>query len=349
MSLPATYIEGFHDLEKVKKVSYVDFGKTGLKVSKLGFGGGAFGNHYDDYTMAEATATVEEAVKSGINYIDTAPFYGEGRSETTLGVALKNIPRSAYYIATKVARYSLDTERAFDFSYENTLKSVDESLKRLQLDYVDIIQVHDIEFAPSVDIIVNETLPALEKAVKDGKARFIGVTGFPVSKLKELIDASKTKIDSVLSYARLTLLDDVLLDFIPGFKSKGLGVIHAASPALGLLINRGPWPWIPCQDELKQVAAKAAAYCKERDVELGRLAVYWTSQQSGVDVHLIGIQNRDLLRSNLEIFTSGISEKEKTVLQELLDKKILEPSKRLTWEGIEVTNYWKEMKKIGKA
>lgn len=91
--------------------------------------------------MDEAKATVEEALKSGINYIDTAPFYGEGRSETTLGECLKDIPRSAYYIASKVARYSLDTSKAFDFSYDNTIKSVDESLKRLKLDYIDIIQV----------------------------------------------------------------------------------------------------------------------------------------------------------------------------------------------------------------
>jgi len=96
---------------------------------------------FSDYPIEEAKSTVEEALKSGVNYIDTAPFYGEGRSETTLGVCLKDIPRSAYYIATKVARYSLETSRAFDFSYENTLKSVDESLKRLQLDYVDLIQV----------------------------------------------------------------------------------------------------------------------------------------------------------------------------------------------------------------
>jgi len=86
-------------------------------------------------------------------------------------------------------------------------------------DYFYILwQVHDVEFAPNLDVIVNETLPALEQVVKSGKARYIGVTGFPVKVLKELIDKSKTKIDAVLSYSRLTLLDDVLVDFLPGFK-----------------------------------------------------------------------------------------------------------------------------------
>lgn len=80
------------------------------------------------------------------------------------------------------------------------------------------MKVHDCEFAPSVDIIVNETLPALEQVVKSGKARFIGITGFSIKVLKEVVERSKTKIDSILSYSRLTLLDDVLLDYIPDFK-----------------------------------------------------------------------------------------------------------------------------------
>jgi len=82
---------------------------------------------------------VQEAIRSGINYIDTAPFYGQ--SEVLLGQALKDVPREAYYIATKVARYGLDPKNMFDYSADKARESVKRSLERLQLDRVDILQV----------------------------------------------------------------------------------------------------------------------------------------------------------------------------------------------------------------
>lgn len=78
--------------------------------------------------------------------------------------------------------------------------------------------MHDIEFAPSLDIVINETLPVLEEAVKQGKAKFIGVTGYPVSTLKECIEKSITKIDMTLSYTRLSLFDNTLKEYLPYFQ-----------------------------------------------------------------------------------------------------------------------------------
>lgn len=91
--------------------------------------------------MDEGIATVNKALKSGINYIDTAPYYGQGRSEEVLGMALKDIPRSAYYLATKVGRYEQRFEGMFDFSAKKTRESVEKSLDLLGVEYVDIIQV----------------------------------------------------------------------------------------------------------------------------------------------------------------------------------------------------------------
>lgn len=85
-----------------------------------------------------AVETIRQGIRSGINYIDTAPYYGLGRSEQILGRALKGVPREAYYVATKVARYGVED---FDFSFERTLQSVNVSLDYLGLDYVDVIQV----------------------------------------------------------------------------------------------------------------------------------------------------------------------------------------------------------------
>lgn len=167
--------------------------------------------------MEECKKTVDTALRSGINYIDTAPWYGHGTSEEILGECLKNIPRESYYIATKVGRYEKDPKLMFDFSAEKTRESIETSLKRMKLDYIDVIQVHDIEFAPSLDIVINETLPVLEKAVKDGKAKFIGITGYPVHTLKECVERSSVKINTILSYTRLTLIDDTLNEFLPFF------------------------------------------------------------------------------------------------------------------------------------
>lgn len=92
--------------------------------------------------MNEATKTVHHALKSGINYIDTAPSYGD--SEYNLGHILKDVPRSAYYIATKVGRYTAKKGFDYDYSAERTRRSVLNSLELLQLDYLDVVQVNFI-------------------------------------------------------------------------------------------------------------------------------------------------------------------------------------------------------------
>lgn len=170
-----------------------------------------------DYSLEECKKTVHAALKAGVNYIDTAPWYGHGTSEEILGECLKDVPREAYYIATKVGRYEKDPKLMFDFSAEKTRESIDLSLKRLKVDYIDVIQVHDIEFAPSLDVIINETLPVLQEACRNGKAKYIGITGYPVHTLKECIEKSNIKLDMVLSYTRLTLIDRTLNEYVPFF------------------------------------------------------------------------------------------------------------------------------------
>lgn len=151
----------------------VQLGETDMRVSAIGFGASPLASIYETINEQEAISALREALKCGINYIDTATAYGSGKSELLVGEALKDIPRESYYIATKVCRLGLDPA-VFDFSYDRTLASVDESLTRLGLSYVDVIQAHDVEFAPSLDIVLNETLPALQRVKDEGKARYIG-------------------------------------------------------------------------------------------------------------------------------------------------------------------------------
>ncbi|KAH8243803.1 hypothetical protein KR032_010233 [Drosophila birchii] len=361
--LPATYVKGFHDEAKVRGTEYRKLGKTGLEVSKISFGGGALCANYG-FELEEGIKTVHEALKSGINYIDTAPWYGQGRSEEVLGLALKDVPRESYYIATKVARYELDYENMFDFSAKKTRESVEKSLKLLGLDYVDVIQIHDIEFAPNLDIVINETLPTLEQLVKEGKARFIGVSAYPISVLKECLTRASGRFDvniyyllfilhfalifiknfqTVLTYARYTLIDNTLLEYLDFFKSQNLGVICAAAHALGLLTNGGPQPWHPASEEQKAIARKASEVCRERGVELGKLAMFHTIKGlPEVSTFLTGMQTRQLLRINLEAAELGLSDKEQEVLRYLGESVLTKP---FNWEGNELERYWAAIKK----
>ncbi|XP_076641344.1 uncharacterized protein LOC143352597 [Halictus rubicundus] len=342
--LPPTYVEGFHDLEAVKAMEYRPLGKTGLLVSKLSLGGGPFGCHYGTYNEEEAIELIRQGIKRGINYIDTAPWYGQGRSENLIGKALKGIPRQAYYIATKVGRYELNYENMFDFSKEKTRKSFKNSLNILGLDYVDVIQVHDIEFAPGLDIVITQTLPELSCQVADGKAKFIGITGYPVSILKECIEKSNINISCILSYARLTLIDDTLMEYIPFFKTNNIGIINASLPCMRLLTNDGPPAWHTCSKQMKELCADAGKYCMDHDIELAKLAIWHALQCKDVSTSLVGMQTLKQLNINFDVLLNGITEKEKILLEEIQEKYLSKiPEKH--WENKEVQMYWENMKK----
>ncbi|KAK2576263.1 hypothetical protein KPH14_005629 [Odynerus spinipes] len=341
--LPPTYVEGFHDLEAVKAMEYKKLGKTDLLISKLSFGGGPLGCHYGNYDEHEAIEAIQQAIKQGVNYIDTAPWYGQGKSEKIIGKALKGIPRQAYYIATKVGRYKLDIENMFDFSKEKTRLSFKNSLKNLGVDYVDVIQVHDVEFAPSLDIVITQTLPELSKQVAEKKAKYIGITGYLLAVLKECIEKSNINISCVLTYSRLTLLDDTLMQFTSFFKEHNVGVINAAVLVMGLLTDNAPPAWHPANDEMKNLCRSVAQYCKDHNVEISKLAIWYAMQYEDTSTTLIGIQNLQQLKMSLDILRNGITKEEQELLH-VIKAKYLSEIKCKHWEGKEVEAYWQAMK-----
>ena len=152
---------------------------------------------------------MEVGLRSGINFIDTSPFYGDGKSEEVLGQALRRVPRHTYYIATKVGRYSSDWKKAFDFSAETVVREFENSLRRLQLTYVDLVQVHDFEFRQDPEFIARVTLPAVRSIVESGKARYCGITGYPLEEFRKVLDLSPVRVDTVLSFIDNTLEVDI--------------------------------------------------------------------------------------------------------------------------------------------
>lgn len=309
MELPSTFVKGFHYEDQVRKMEYRQLGKTHMKVSKISIGGATLcSSFYGQLDEPEAIRTVHEAFKRGINYIDTAPFYGEGESEYVVGRALKGIPRQAYYIATKTCRYKLKGPNQFDFSYERTMKSVDESLKRLQLDYIDLYQLHDVEFADNLDDVINGAFVACLELKKQGKVRAIGINGYPLSVLKDGLLKGKGQFDTVLTYGRYNLIDKSLLEYMPYFNEQQ---INASATGCGLLTNKGAPAWHPTSDEVKALVNEAAESCKLNGIELGKIATYHFLQLPGnISTFLLGMEKLVLLDYNMDAYLNGLTAKE---------------------------------------
>ena len=165
----------------------------------------------------------------------------------------------------------------FNFTAEKVTKSAEESLKRLQLSHVDLLQIHDVEFSFSLDMIINETLPALEKLQKRGLCRYIGITGYPLGPLKEIISRSPVKIDSILSYCRLSLNDNVLKDDFQFFKEHNVPIINACAVSMGLLTETPLPDWHPAHPWIKEACKKAVIYCQTQGVDVTRIAMNYSS------------------------------------------------------------------------
>ncbi|WP_308727036.1 aldo/keto reductase [Alicyclobacillus acidocaldarius] len=185
-----------------------------LDVSILGLGASPFGGVFGGVEESSCIKCVYAALDGGINYIDVAPYYGNTRAETILGKALRGVPRDRYVLSTKAGRIS---ESHFDFSAGHLKRSVEQSLRRLGTDYVDILYIHDIEFAHPQQIF-EEAIPCAMRLRDEGKVRFVGVSGYPLTVLERTLDNSDIEI--VLSYCHYTLIDNSLLGLIPKVKPR---------------------------------------------------------------------------------------------------------------------------------
>lgn len=295
-------------------------GKTGLQVSVLGFGASPLGGVFGAIDEAEGIRAVHAAFDLGVNFVDVAPYYGLTQAETVLGKALRQRPRDSFYIATKVGRYG-DTE--FDFSAARVERSVEESLLRLQVETIDLLQCHDIEFG-SLDQIVEETLPALRKIVAQGKARFLGITGLPLQIFPAVLD--RTEVDTVLSYCHYTLNDTSLETLLPTLEQKGVGIINAAPLAMGLLTERAVPQWHPAPETLRAACARAAVHCRSRGVDITQLALQFSLANPRIATTLVGMASVAEARQNV---TWSAEPLDSVLLSEV--QSLLAPVHNQTW------------------
>lgn len=245
-------------------------GRTGLNLPILSFGASSLGQEFRTVDINEALRTVPVALECGMNFIDTSPFYGRGMSEVLLGVALRGIPRDQYILGSKLGRYA---SAHFDFSAKRVVESVDISLERMGVDYLDICLCHDLEFV-DMQQIVDETLPALRKVQQQGKVRFVGVSGYPIKMFKYVLD--RAPLDVVLSYNHYTLQNTMLADLVPYLQSKGVGIMNAA-PFSARLLTNAPLPkWHKATPQVRQIAKQAADHCAARGSDIAKLALQFS-------------------------------------------------------------------------
>ena len=300
-------------------MEYRQLGSTGLEVSVLGFGASSLGGVFHQVDPDACVKTVWAALDGGINFFDVSPAYGETLAETNLGKALKGITRDRYYLGTKVGSYS-EARGDYDYSGARTERSLRESLDRLGVDYVDLIQCHDIEFADHRQIL-HETLPALHRMKQKGLARFIGITGLPLRVFPSILDkVGPNIVDTILSFCHCELNDDSLLGLLPYLTSKEVGIINASPTGMGLLTPQGAPPWHPASTAIVDGCRKAVEYCQRRGIDIVKLALQFACSQPGIATTLVSTARPSNIRDNIAYVEQPADE---SLLAEVLE--VLKP------------------------
>lgn len=266
-----------------------------MNVSVIGYGASPLGNVFADREEAVGIQAVHFAIDNGINYFDVAPMYGVTLAENRLGKALKG-KRNKIFLATKCCRYD---ENVFDFSAKKVKESIDESLKRLQTDYVDVYQIHDIEFGDKEQIL-NEAIPAAQDVKKSGKARFVGITALPVRYLKYI--AEQVKIDTILTWGHYNLVEDEMDEFITSLcHERGIGLINASPLHQRLFTDKGAPPWHRSPKEVLEVGPKIAALCRDYGVNIADVAMRFCLDHPNVATTIVGMSQERHVKANLKV------------------------------------------------
>lgn len=286
-------------------MNYTELGKTGMKISQLSFGASSLGSVFHDTKLGESIQAVEAAIEGGINFIDVSPYYGYYKAEQVLGQALKGIPRQKYFLSTKVGRYGQDGHNTWDYSAERVTRSVYESMKRLGIDHIDLINVHDIEFQSHMEgglqKIVDETLPALCELKRQGVVGHVGITDLQLENLRWVVEHTETgTVESVLNFCHYCLCDDALNDYLDFFEQHGVGVVNASPLSMGLLSQRGVPQWHPAPKPLVDACQQAAAHCAEHHYPIERLAIQFAVSNPRIASTLFSSANPDNVRRNIQ-------------------------------------------------
>lgn len=307
-------------------MKYRELGKTGMMVPVLSFGASSLGGVFHSVREEDAIEAVFTAIDNGLNFIDVSPYYGHYKAETVLGKALKEIPRDKYLLSTKVGRYGENGVNTWDYSARRATESVYESMERLHVDYIDLINVHDIEFA-DLHQVAEETLPALVELKQKGLVGHVGITDLQLENLKWIIDhTAPGMVECVLNFCHYSLNDDKLADFLDFFEEKGLGVINASPLSMGLLTRRGIPEWHPAPKPLVEACRKAVKYCTEQGYPIEKLAIQFAVSNPRIPTTLFSSANPQSILKNVSYAEEPIDWELVRKVQEIIGDQM-----RVSW------------------
>ncbi len=299
--------------------------RRNLAVSVLGFGGASIGSLYRSTSDEEATAAVEQAWAGGIRYFDTAPHYGLGLSERRLGEALRGKDRERYVLSTKVGRLLVpnptptgsdlaaggfavpdDLMRQYNYSRDGVLRSLEGSLKRLGVDRIDVVYIHDPE--NHMDDAISLAAPTLCELRDEGVIGAIGAGMNYVAPLRRFV--AETDVDVLMVAGRWTLLDRAAAPLLAECADRNVAVVAAAPFNSGLLSR--PWPaggkfdYADAPAETVAQAQRLATLCTQGGVELPAAAIQFPLRHPAVVSVVSGMRSPAQVTDALSRFSAVI-------------------------------------------
>ncbi|MEZ4831885.1 MAG: aldo/keto reductase [Caldilineaceae bacterium] len=293
-------------------IETVPVGKTTLRVPRLGVGTAPMANMYSPLSDAQATEMIQWALENGMNFFDTAPLYGAGLAERRLGLALKDVPRDAFVLQTKIGRLVReDGTIHFDFSRDGVLRSIDESLQRLQLDRIDSILVHDPDGPREPEQfkqVLDETFPTLAELRSQGVIHSLGA-GMNQWQM-EWDFARNFPVDCFLLAGRYTLLEQTSLDFLAYCQENKISIFLGGVYNSGILAT-GPGPgarynYREAPPEIMDKARRIQEICERHGVSLRTAAMHFAAAHPAVSSLVLGSVSKDEAADNRHTWAAEI-------------------------------------------
>ena len=304
-----------------------EVGNHGLTLPRVGFGTAALGNFLSVVPERQAIDTVRNAYDAGIRYFDTAPLYGYGLSEHRIAESIVKEPRDDYVISTKVGRllrpdaprdesqydgdhpFYVDVPLAgpvWDFSYDGVVTSLHESLERLQLERVDILNMHDPD--EHYDGASTTAYAALKDLRAQGAVRGIGAGMNRTPILTRLVE--NCDLDVVLLAGRYTLLDQTSMsDLLPACRDNGTAVVVGGVFNSGILIDPSEdarFDYVPASQAMIEKARRIRAICDRYNVPLAAAAIQFPLAHPQIASVLIGARSVAELNDDLDLLAVHI-------------------------------------------
>jgi D-threo-aldose 1-dehydrogenase len=314
-------------------ISIRKFGRAGFDITDMGFGAAPIGNFLRPIPEHEAGAMIDRAWDAGMRYFDTAPYYGHGLSELRLGHYLRWKPRRDYVISSKVGRVLTAARREdidfkpwvdgaafksrFDYSYDGTMRSFEDSLQRLGLEHIDILFIHDADVfthgAEMQKVYFRQAMDgcyrALIKLREQGLVKAIGVG---VNNWEVMLDFMKAgDFDTLLVAGRYTLLEqDALNELLPLCERRGTAIVIGGGFNGGILatgaVPGAKWNYAPAPAHIMEKVRKIEAVCARYKVPLAAAALQFLLAHPAVASHVPGTRTVEQMTQNLMLVAHPI-------------------------------------------